>query len=176
MTSKEQAELFDKQEHPVEAAEAYEKAITESGADLETYLNLAVLYFVCTDGGYLAHHHLSDEFVSRAWERSIELLKDAESKFGWHSEIAFWQHYFPCARLGEPPFVDECEQLVKSNTSLVPYFYLFTAYLLASSSTEKYRKEAQQLLDLVKDGATEKRRYILSILEYWLNVTDAPRP
>lgn len=77
-------------------------------ADLETYINLAVLYFVYTDFGYIAHHDLSKEFVETAWNRVNELLSEAEAHFGRHPEIEFWMRYFRFVVLGEEPFDKEC--------------------------------------------------------------------
>ena len=57
--AKEKALALDAQDLPLEAAQAYEEAIAASDADVETFINLAVLYFVCVDGGYAPHHHLS---------------------------------------------------------------------------------------------------------------------
>lgn len=156
----EQAAAFDAQDRPMEATQAYEKAMRVGEANLETYLNLAVLYFVCTDGGYLAHHNLSEEFIDAAWRRANELLDEAQSRFGSQAEIEFWRRYFSFIVLGEEPFVRECEKLVRSHSTLLPFFYLFT-----SPSGEKYLKQAQQLFEAVKDGATAKKRYVRSVLE-----------
>lgn len=158
MITKEIASKFDAQDRPIDAVKAYEKAITEQDADLETFLNLAVLYFMCTDYGYIAHHKLSNEFVEKAWKRANEVLKEAESKFGKQAEIDFWRYYFRFVVLGDKPFIEIAENL--SRSSLVPYFYLFT-----SPRGERYRQKAQQLLELVRDGTTAKKRYIKSILE-----------
>ena len=165
--TQEKAAILDAQDLPLDATQAYEEAIAASKADFETFMNLAVLYFVCTDSGYATHHSLSQEFVNYAWERAHELLDKAESRFGAQSEIAFWRQYFRFVVLGEPPFIETCEQLVESGSSLVPAFYLFT-----SPGGEKYRQQAQQLLDLVKDGTTTKKRYILSILAKRLKVAN----
>jgi hypothetical protein len=167
MTIKEQAELLDTQERPVEAAEAYERAIAEEDATLDLYLNLAVLYFVCTDFGYQAYHHLSDEFIAKAWDRAFKLLDEAESRFGPDSEITFWRRYFRFVRLGDDPFIEECERLALSGSLLVPYFYLF-----GYTGEEKHREQAQKLYESVKNGSTEKQRYIRSILENRLKPTN----
>jgi esterase/lipase superfamily enzyme len=88
------AAYFDAHERPVEAAKAYEEAIRKNCASLETYLNLAALYFVCQYGGYAAHHRLAEEFLNQAWNRFGQVLNEAEAKFGPDSEIDFWRHYF----------------------------------------------------------------------------------
>lgn len=158
--NKEQAIEFDSQDRPLEAAEAYEQIIAQPNADIESFINLAVLYFVCTDGGYAAYHRLSNEFVNKAWERANEVLDKAEAKFGKYAEIDFWCYFFRFIVLGEGPFIHECRALATKSTSIVPYFHLF-----ALSGGEQYREKADQLLELVKGGKTAKNRYIKSVLE-----------
>ena len=167
--TKEEAMALDAQDLPLEAARAYEDAIASSEADFDTFMNLAVLYFVCVDGGYATHHGLSQEFIDHAWERAYELLDEAESKFGNQTEIAFWRHYFRFVVLGEAPFIKTCERFLQSGTSLVSSFYLFT-----SPGGDQYRPQALQLLELVKEGTTAKQRYIRSILEKRLKVVNTP--
>ena len=160
MTPRDKAAALDAKEQPVEAAEAYEAAIAKSEADLDTYLNLAVLYFVCNDGGYAAHHKLSEPFLNKAWNRMTDLLDEAAQRFGPSAEISFWKRYFEFILRGDDPFYAECQRLVQDGTTLVPYFHLFT-----SPDGEKYKDEAQKLLALVQSGSTEKERYIKSVLE-----------
>jgi hypothetical protein len=166
--AKEKALMLDAQDLPLDAAQAYEEAVAASDADFETFMNLAVLYFVCTDGGYAAHHNLSPEFVNDAWDRAYELLDEAESRFGTQAEIAFWRHYFRFVGLGEAPFIKTCQHLLASGDSLVPSFYLFT-----SPGGEPYRAQALKLLELIKAGTTAKQRYIRSILAKRLQVVNA---
>ncbi|MFY9620673.1 MAG: hypothetical protein WAM70_20875 [Pyrinomonadaceae bacterium] len=160
MTSQEKATALDAQERPVEAAEAYESVIVKSDADLDTYLNLAVLYFVCNDGGYSAHHKLSEPFLDQAWNRTSELITEAAERFGENAELKFWRRYFDFILRGADPFYPECELLVEEGTTLVPYFHLF-----AGPDGGKYRDQAEKLLTSVNSGSTEKERYIKSVLE-----------
>jgi hypothetical protein len=159
MTFKDLALELDAQQSPVQAAWAYEIAIKKSDADLELFLNLAVLYFECLDFGYAAHHKLSDRFVQGAGLRILEVIKEAEDRFGPHSELDFWRLYFNYIYGGCEPFDNECEELVVRGDSLVPYVYLFT-----SSGKKHYQQKAEELLELVKDGLTERKRYIKSLL------------
>jgi hypothetical protein len=159
MTSREIALEFDSEDRPIDAADAYEEAVKEADADLDLYMNLASLYFVCTDGGYASYHHLSNEFVNKAWERAMQLLDEAESRFGRNDEIEFWRRYFCFISLGEDESIMERERFTSSR-SLVPYFYLFL-----SGDGKDYYSEAQKLLEQVLNGNTAKERYIKSILE-----------
>jgi hypothetical protein len=154
------AAYFDVHERPVEAAKAYEEAIRANCASLETYLNLAALYFVCQVGGYAAHHRLTEEFLNRAWNRFGQVLNEAEAKFGRDSEIAFWRRYVRFVVLGEDFSVQTAERIAKSGRSLIPYLHL----VMWPGSTN-YQGEAALLLESVRAGKTEKDRYIRSVLE-----------
>ncbi|HEU0180090.1 MAG TPA: hypothetical protein VFV58_38125 [Blastocatellia bacterium] len=158
MTSREIALELDAEDRPIEAANAYEEAIKEADADFYLYMNLAILYFVCTDGGYASYHNLSNEFVDRAWDRAIKLLDEAESRFGRNDEIEFWRRYIRYIVLGEDESIMERERFIYSR-SLIPYFYLFI-----SGDGKDYYSEAQNLLEQVANGSTAKERYIKSIL------------
>lgn len=160
MSVRQEAAVLDAQDQPVETARAYEAAITSSDADLDTYLNLAVLYFVCNDGGYAAQHQLPISFLDIAWRRAFDVLNEAEQRFGELLEISFWRKYFQFILLGEEPFYEECERLVIGRTMLIPYFYLF-----GFQEGTKYQQQAEELYNLVKAGSTAKERYIASILE-----------
>jgi hypothetical protein len=160
MNFQELALAFDAQVRPLEAAWAYEIAINAPDAEVELFLNLAVLYFECVDVGYAAHHHLSENFVSGAWIRAFEILKAAEARFGNQTELEFWRLYFSFIYSGEEPIDDACRKLAERKDSFIPYLYLFT-----SSGKKKYLEEASKLLQAVKDGDTERKRYIKSVLE-----------
>jgi tetratricopeptide (TPR) repeat protein len=160
MKDSEEAAILDRADRPLEAAESYERAIRSDDADLDTYLNLAVLYFVCTDFGYASHHRLPNEFETTAWDKANEILTAAESRFGKEAEIDFWRYYFRYVVLGDEPFVETCRQLAPLSSSLVPYFYLFV-----SPGGREYQREAEELFKAVKDGTTAKKRYIRSILK-----------
>lgn len=151
---------FDAQESPVEAAWAYEIAIGNPDANLDLFLNLAVLYFECLDFGYASHHRLSERFTSGAWDRAFIILNKAGERFGRQTEIEFWRLYFAHIYSGEELTTNACEELARGKDSLIPYMYLFT-----SSEDKRFLEEARELYESVKDGATQRRRYIKSVLE-----------
>jgi len=154
------AAQLDQEERVVEAAWAYERAIATGQAELAAFLDLAVLYFYATDFGMLSHHHLSDGFAQAAWERSFQVLDEAEQRFGPNTEIAFWRRYFPYVRLGEPPFVEECEAIASTGSSLVPYFHLY-----AASGGDVHREQAAELYKAVKPARTSRQRWIKNVLD-----------
>lgn len=156
----EKARQFDAQDKPVEAAGAYEQAISHSDAVLNTFLDLAVLYFNCIDGGYLAYHHLSNDFVAMAWERMFAVLDEAEARFGKRGEIIFWRAYFRWFWFDEALEDERESELARLSGVLDPYFSLF----LKSNGTA-YREEAERLFEQVRDGTTVRKRYIRSLLE-----------
>lgn len=155
------AKEFQRQDSPIEAAQAYEAAFdTEMDAlSLADYLDAALLYFVCTDFGYSSYKNLPEEFARAAYARAKLWIERALLKFGRNSEIRFWELYFAFVVLGEPPFVAECRRLVATGETSIPYFYLY-----ASTRDLRYKAKAEDLYALNKKGETAKQRYIASVL------------
>ncbi len=171
MTLRDEAATFDAQDRPMEAAHAYEAAIAAGDADLETYLDLAVLYFECIDGGYMAHHRLPVDFLQTAWDGMLTTLDAAERRYGAHSEITFWRRYFRYIYIGGDPLTEEeCQQLLATGETLVPTLFLFGSFAgLTNAQAERYRPQAAQLLSAVQAGVTARQRYIRSVLKSAFN-------
>ena len=163
MNFQELALEVDAREQPVEAAWAYEIAIHSTEARVDVFLNLALLYFQCVDYGYQVRHQLREEFVSGCWARSFQVLHMAERLFGNQTEVHFLRAYFSSIYSGEKGIEDLCERLAKRNDSLLPAAHLFLA------GKTQHREAAQELLQSVKDGSTERQRYIKSVIEAALN-------
>ena len=145
----------------VRAADHYEQVIQAGGASLEAYLNLAVLYWQCTDYGFNASHKLDIEFIHKSGERYQLLLQEAGQRFSNRPEIKFWVLYCDYITLGNPPFVEECKLLVDaSNQTLVPYFYLYSA-----SQGSEYEAKAHILLEECLKHPTVKNKYIASVIK-----------
>jgi len=151
---------MDAQDRPLEAAQAYERAVAAGDGDLTMFLDLAVLYFACCDGGYLAHHKLPGDFVGRALDRANELLDEAERRFGRHNEIDFWRYYFAFYVLGHDADAAKCQELAQQGPSLVPYFHVF-----ALPGGERFASEAERLWQQVREGRTVRERHVKSVLE-----------
>ena len=144
-----------------DAASLYEQSIHGEDVPLDAYLNLAVLYWECTDPGFNTGRQLPHDLFLRAPERYETVLLAAEQRLGYAPEIKFWKLYFEFTSQGEPPFVEECRILVaEPDSTLVPYFYLYSA-----SNGQQYWQQASQLLALCKALPTTKNRYIISIIE-----------
>ncbi len=145
----------------VRAADCYEQIVQVEDAPLEAYLNLAVLYWQCTDYGFNASHNLGIDFIHEAGERYETLLQEAGRRFPHHPEIRFWTLYCNYVTLGEPPFVEECKRLVDAASKpLIPCFYLYSA-----SNGREYEKEAHHLLEECLNHPTTKNKYITSVIK-----------
>lgn len=96
-------------------------------------------------------------------KKSLLLLDESEKKFGYNTEVEFWRKYYRYVFLGEKDFTDECVKLTKLDENVVPYFYLINVY-----QGKKFLDKGASLRIEVKDGSTEKKRYIKSMLEKYL--------
>ena len=167
MSATDKAKILDGEERPIEAANAYEAAIKRFDVDLETYLNLAVIYWVATDCGYFSFHQLPVDFVMKAERRARELLDEAERRFGDHNEIDFWCYYFDHISFSLVAKPDYCVKLARKGPSHIPYFHLF-----ALTHDEEYREEARSLLEEVEPPTTERKRYVQSVLRSALRLSE----
>ncbi len=175
MTVRENALTMDAQDNPTAAADAYELCIAAEAATLDDYLNLAVLYFVCNDGGYAAQHHLDVAFLERAWTRMDVVLRVAEDRFGPHPEVTFWRRYCPwiLGLADSRPNVAECVGLLASGETRVPAFYLVGASTeVGPDEAIRHKAFAERLLVEATPRVTARQRYIHSVTESALrNVT-----
>ena len=155
------AKDLQRQDALAEAAQAYEAAFDgeRDSLSLSDYLEAALLYFVCTDFGYSSCKNLSEEFARASYARAKTWLERALHEFGRHPEIRFWELYFDFVVLGEPPFAEECRQLVESGETLIPYFYLYS-----STRDLAYKAKAEAIYTLNRKGETAKQRYMASVL------------
>ncbi|HUZ00218.1 MAG TPA: hypothetical protein VMU89_07695 [Thermomicrobiaceae bacterium] len=173
MSSLELALILDSQDRPVEAAEAYRAAVEDGTADLETHINYAVLMFVCNDGGYAAHHHLSRTFMAKTWSGMFETLEAAQRRWGWRAEVEFWKRYFRFIILGETLTYAYCKTLTQETSSFEPYLYL---YAFTPEGHREYESEARVLLSRVSSGSTARERYVRSVLESALRIDEVAPP
>jgi hypothetical protein len=155
MSPIERAAAFDAADQPLEAIAAYGDAIRSADASLDTYLDLAGLYFTCRDYGYASYHKLPEEVWAHGAREAVNTLDQAEARFGTYPEIVFWRHYIQWIYLDGEPFVEEAAKLAESGETSVPYFYLFS-----QSRGSRFVEEAQKLLDSVADGKTARDRYV----------------
>lgn len=144
------------------AAEAYEEVINSQNGPVAAYINLACLYWECTDFGFSVGHGMEPSFMENAGKRMYEVLEEARKKFGDQPEILFWRLYFDFTYLGEDmPPVAKCLELVElPEATLVPYFHVYV-----QTMATQYLPQARQLLELAKKEKTVKNRYIISVLE-----------
>jgi hypothetical protein len=146
------------------AAELYELVIKEENPPVDAFLNLAVMYWRCTDLGYWASYNLDLSYVKMAQIRCREVLAEARVKLGDIPEVVFWQHYFDYINYGGEYSlsVDKALDFVtQPNSTLVPYFIIY----LDSERSSEYLQKAKQLFEEVRLQKTTKNRYIISMLE-----------
>ncbi len=148
------AREFDRDDRPVEAADAYEAAIATGEADVSIYVDLAVLYFEMQDFGYESFHGYTREMSERSWTRFHEVIEAAEARFGQQAEIVFWRLYQAWLYEGGPWIQVNWERLAETGESLVPYMI----------EVDKHPNESRKLFDSVKERKTARERYIYSIL------------
>ena len=151
---------FEAEDRAVEAAWAYEVAIHEDNADVSLHWNLAALYLTCSDFGYSSQHQLPAEFIEATYDRAMEILHLAETRYGWHDETEFWRLYLGERVLGENIAEDDYRRLLQRGNSPMPYVRLY----VGSGGTE-YQEQAKSIYGQMRNGVTARERLVMSILK-----------
>lgn len=103
LTGVEAARAADRSGRVVEASLLYEEAVSDGTADLDTYLDLAILYACTLDAGFAAYHRLDMEFVDFAGRRVDELFDEARERFKASLEVDGWWLFAHCGFFGDVP-------------------------------------------------------------------------
>ncbi|MGB1286299.1 MAG: hypothetical protein ACPG7F_07200 [Aggregatilineales bacterium] len=152
---------LDIHEKYVEASKVYEDVLNEKNIPEEPYINLACLYWDVTDFGVNAHLSLPPDFISHAGNSMYSVLNEAEVRFGFVAEIAFWRLYFNFTTLGDAAYLKKTLELIEDpECSHVPYFHIYS-----QTKHEKYLPYVEKLIIQARAQPTAKNRYILSVLE-----------
>jgi hypothetical protein len=152
----------------VAAIEAYEAALATETPPLAVYVDLAVLYFCCTDFGYAAAHKIPDAIVAEASSKTFQCLDIAEQRFGSHPSVEFWRTYVRWAALGDQFETGPSSRAVENG-------YLEPAFALLSITGDvAFEVAARRVLDEVKDGRTARARYVASVLHSALSRLTTP--
>jgi tetratricopeptide (TPR) repeat protein len=143
-----------------EAAAGYEACLASDPADLQTIVNLLVLYWQAADEGVSVLAPISAEFRAHAAGRLIELLKSATDRFPDSAELRFWIKYIATARIGRPLELAEYRDLLRR----YPY-YLEPAFVVFSDSAGvEAEAEAMRLLADYSEQPTARGRYVTSVI------------
>jgi hypothetical protein len=143
-----------------EAAAGYEAVLQLNPTDLETTVNLVVLYWRMAGFQGRIPGALPAEFPAHARRRLCELLESASHRFANSAEIRFWSRYIAAADSGEAFAPTECRELMRERPDyLEPAFVVFSD----SEGTEA-EPEAMRLLADYSEQPTARGRYVTSII------------
>lgn len=154
------ARRFDAQDRPLEAIWAYEVSLGSGGADLDLYLDLAVLYMVCSDFGYAPYHRLMTEFVHACPQRALEVLAEGEARFGSAVEVETWRAYVREFVLFEDAPDGVYEELAARGESALPGCMLYLR-----SGGRVNIDDTRVVYDEVRAGRTARQRLLKGLLE-----------
>ncbi len=143
------------------AVSLYEESLQGTKVSLLHYLNLICLYFNCMDFGYATAHNVGGEIESKASTRALELVLEAEVKFGANDELTFWRNYIPYIGWGEDP-----DGWTLSGDSLAPYIYISR-----ENPTEENLLKARLFFEKISEiDGSERKRLFLARLESILKI------
>jgi hypothetical protein len=139
-----------------QAAASYEAALVSDPADLESTVNLAVLYWRASGRRPTAPGELPGEVLQRAEQRLGELVERASERFAGRAEWRFWKRYIAATEAGQLLEPEECRQLLRERPDyLEPAFVLFS-----DTAGEEAEPEAMRLLVAYSEQPTARGRYV----------------
>jgi len=142
------------------AAVLYEDQLGGAASN-RTLLNLAVLYWQCTDPGVAAGMGLSADQMDHASRRTSELLDEVIRLYPGDTEARFWTRYIRWADLGDPFTLEEAERFARTDSSsLIPWMAV-----LSFSRGERGVPEAQALLRQLAGDRSTLAGYARSVVE-----------
>lgn len=144
------------------AIKYYEESISQNEKQVDTYLNLAIIYWeIGWDYGISSYHKINKDLIHVAAERYEVILEIAKKEFPNNIEVEFWRRYIDNINLGKEFSIEECETLVqRDKNSLVPYSYLYLY------NKDKYKNEVDKLYSIVSKELTEKNQYIKNMIDH----------
>ena len=143
----------------LKAAKLYEKAIKSKSPNVDSFINLAVLYWDATDFGKSVT--LPRPFFDIAATRYPQVISLGLELFEDNPELLFWEDYCKAIRIGDPMNLELYIELVnKYPTLLTPYFVIWP-----EKQNKKDYNKVIALYEKCKQLKTTKNRYILSVVE-----------
>jgi hypothetical protein len=155
--------LKDINEDYLEAVKCYEKEILSQFPNIDSFTNLAFLYwsFATEQIEFNIPNGITDEWSLIGGERFSIIIEKGLTKYPSNVELNFWKQYFSHRLFGHNFSENDCKNLLEKYgeaENLVPYFFL---YLF---DNRKYRDKIIKLLEVCINLPTAKNNYIKSFL------------
>lgn len=139
----------------VRAFDDYCSQASPAGDDL---LDFAVAALSACDGGYVAHHDISQSDVDYLWDRCETWLAEARTLKEYEGEAEFWTGVAKFVVLGEEPPLERWAEMLRQRVTLAP------AMFLCDRPDISWTAEAEELLRLSVERRTARQDYAWSIL------------
>lgn len=143
-----------------EAAEFYELSLRDH-VDLDTLINLIVLYWQVTDPGVAAAQRYPPAFHAKAATRLRYWLGYLSASFPHEPKAKFWKKFIEWADLGAPFSQDECRKMLAGD----PDYREPAMFLYMTSQGRECANEAIELYLDTENSETTRSRHIRSIVE-----------
>ena len=150
---------LDEQNRPLEALVAYEGLLHGQSPERRAFLNLAVLYLMCADNGFVVAQGIPPGVVAQSYSNAMRVLNLAELAFPGDPEILAWKQYLPFVVLGEDIDIEAFRRFALAGGGPLPL-----VILLSAPGGSGYMGAAEAELSLLKMSNTSRERYLTSVL------------
>lgn len=146
----------------IQAARAYETLIRGEDAMTDYYINLSFLYWSFAFEWYefVIPNNIPEYWVKRGGDEFLKILDLGIEKYPKDIELHFWKRYFLHVSYAEDFTEKACLDLfdLYGDKNKIPYFFLY------QYDPIKYKKQRDELLEIIKEKKTAKNLYIESLL------------
>ena len=154
--------IYDIKKEYIKAVDAYETLIRKDGVIPDYYINLSFLYwsFAFELYEFTIPNNIPEYWVKKGGEEFLKVLDLGIEKYPKDIELHFWKRYFLHISYAENFTEKECLDLfdLYGYKNKTPFFFLY------QYDNIKYRKQRDELLDIIKGEETAKNLYIKSLL------------
>lgn len=158
----ETAIIYDINRAYIQAARAYETLIRNEGTIADYYINLSFLYWSFAFEWYefAIPNNIPEYWVKRGGDEFLKVLDLGIEKYSKDIELRFWKRYFLHVSYAEDFPEEACLDLfdLYGDKNKIPYFFLY------QYDSIKYKKQRDELLEIIKEKKTAKNLYIESLL------------
>ena len=155
----------------VEAVAAYEELIAEGGAPEEAFVNLAYLYGLTGDFGFLVHHDLSSAYARSCSAKFDAMIADGLATHPESADIWLASHYAPDLFWG-----DRRARVTPEEMAARPVQPRFAALYRSRSPQEESNAAARKLLEELEGDETQAAHYVRSVLRSGLGLGPRTSP
>ena len=154
--------IYDIKKEYIKAVEGYTTLIRNNDTIPDYYINLSFLYwsFAFELYEFITPNNIPEYWIKKGGDEFLKILDLGIEKYPKDIELHFWRKYFLHISYAEDFTEEECVNLFNlyGHKNKIPYFFLY------QYDNIRYKKQRDELLQIIKGKKTAKNLYVESLL------------